>query len=308
MKNHLLLITGSILLLLVAIAFGTGELFTVLSFPFTRLGDGLRQLSLSGTVGNITAIVLYAIIALLPLTYLLRKKWGTEDLLLPLCTALLFYVLYYMINPTLRPAVLQNSVGDGILSGVIYSTLLSWAVIKLISRCDTMRSETLFHTLRLVLIACAVLLLPATAVSFDSCRAEIVTIQTANTAPNLDLTATFALVFFSFAVIALEYLLTAVLLLLAAKLVHELERDPYSPACTLTAQQTAHWARRSVRIVILTNTALQIVQLLSAKYVHHIAVNFHIPLLGIAVPFALLALSRLLCAARELKDDNNLFI
>ncbi len=308
MKKRLLLITGSILLLLVAIAFGTGELFTVLSFPFTRLGNGLRQLSLSGTFGNITAIVLYALVALLPLTYLLRKKWRKEDWLLPLCTALLFYVLYYMINPALRPTVLQNNVGDGILSGVIYSTLLSWAVIKLISRCDTMRSETLFHTLRLVLISCAVLLLPAIAVAFGSCRAEIATIQAANTAPHLDLTATFALVFLAFAVTALEYLLTAVLLLLAAKLVHELERDPYSPTCTLTAQRTAHWSRRSVLVVTISNIALQIVQLLSAGYVHHIAMNFRIPLIGIAIPFALLALSRLLCEARELKDDNNLFI
>ena len=308
MKKRLLFITGSALLLLVGIAFGTGEVFTVLSLPFTLLGDGLRQLSLSGSFGNITAIVLYALLALFPLTYTLHKKWSKEDWLLLLCTALLFYVLYYMINPTLRPTVLQNSVGDGILSGVIYSTLLGWAVIKLISRCDKMRSETLFHTLRLILIVCASLFLPALAVAFGSCRTEIATLQAANTAPHLDLTATFALVFLSFAVTALEYLLTAVLLLLAAKLVHELELDPYSPSCTLVAQRTAHWSRRSVLIVTISNIALQIVQLLSAGYVHHIAVHFRIPLLGIAVPFALLALSRLLCAARELKDDNNLFI
>ncbi len=281
---------------------------TVLTAPFTLLGDALRCLSLSGAAGNAASLVLYALIALSPLAFRLRKKWDKEDWLLPLCSALLLYVLYYMVNPTLRPPLLQNSVGDLILSGVVYSALLSWAVIKLILHCDNKSAAGLLCTLRRFLRVCAALFLGLLAVEFGSCRAEIDAIGAANTAPGLDLTATFVFVSLSFAAAALEYLMTAYLLLLAAKLVKELEIDPYSQSCTLSAQRTALWCRRALITVTLSTLALQTAQLLFAAQVHRIAVNFRLPVIGIVISFSLLALSRLLCQARDIKKDNDLFI
>ena len=302
------LLLAAVPLILCAVALGTGSDLTILSLPFTLVGDGLRHLSLSGAGGNIASLILYALLALSPLAFKLRRKWSREDWLLPLCSVLMLYVLYYMVNPTLRPSILQNSVGDLILSGVVYSALLSWAVIKLILRCNSMSSAKLLRTLRHFLTVCATLFLCAPAIGFGSCKAEIDAIAAANTAPVLDLTATFVFVYLSYAATVLEYLLAVFLLLLAAKLVRELETDPYSPSCTLAAQKTALWCRRSLIAVTLSSLALQVAQLIFAARLHNIAVNFRIPIIGIMISFALLALSRLLCETREIKSDNDLFI
>lgn len=304
--KYLLLV--AVPLTLCAVVLGTSSGLSILSLPFTLAGDGLRHLSLSGTGGNIAAIILYALLSLSPLAFKLRRKWSREDWLLPLCSALLLYVLYYMVNPTLRPSVLQNSVGDLILSGVVYSALLSWAVIKLILHCDSMNSAKLLSTLRHFLTVCAALFLCALAVGFGNCQAEIHAIAAANTAPGLNLTTTNVFVYLAYAATVLEYLLTVYLLLLAAKLVRELEADPYSTSCTLAAQKMALWCRRSLIAVTLSALALQVAQLIFAAKLHNIAVNFRLPIIGIVISFALLALSRLLCETREIKNDNDLFI
>lgn len=304
--KYLLLITVPLPLCFAAL--GTNSGLNILSLPFTLMGDGLRRLSLSGTGGNIAALIIYALLALSPLTFKLRRKWSREDWLLPLCSALLLYVLYYTVNPTLRPSVLQNSMGDLILSGVVYSTLLSWAVIKLILHCDSMNSTKLLRTLRRFLIVCTALFLCALAVGFSNCQTEIDAIAAANTAPGLNLSTTFVFVYLSYAATALEYILTVSLLLLAAKLVRELETDAYSPSCTLAAQKIALWSRRSLITVTLSALALQVAQLMFAARLHNIAVNFRLPIIGIVISFALLALSRLLCQTREIKNDNDLFI
>lgn len=285
----------------------TGGL-TALALPFTLLGKGLRLLSLSGTVGNIAAIILYLLVALLPLLFKLRKSWSAEDTLLVVCSALLLYVVYYMINPALRPMILQNNVGDVILSGAVYSTLLSWAVIKLLHRCDSMESAEIYHALRIFLAVCAAEFALAIAAGFGNCRADIAAISAANTMPGLDLTPTFIFVYLDFAVTALEYGLIIRMLLLAIKLLQELSTDAYSSTCTQTAETLSLWCRRSLILVTAACTAIQIAQLLFTPSLHDIAVEFRLPAVSMAIAFALLALTRLLRQGRSIKEDNDLFI
>ena len=297
-----------VLFLLFCAVFAVSGGLTALALPFTLLGKGLRLLSLSGTVGNIAAIILYLAVALLPLLFKLRKSWNTEDVLLVVCSALLLYVVYYMINPALRPMILQNSVGDLILSGVVYSTLLSWAVIKLLQRCDSMENTDIFRALQIFLAICAAEFGLAIAAEFAACRADIAAIRAANTMPGLDLTPTFTFVYLDFSVTALEYGLVIRMLLLAIKLLRELSTDAYSSACAETAEILSHWCRRSLILVTAACTALQIAQLLFTPSLHDIAVNFRLPAVSMAIAFALLALTRLLRQGRSIKEDNDLFI
>ena len=72
------------------------------AFPMAQMGSLLRQLSMSGAVGNFVAWILYFAVGLLPLLWLgwrvYRKCTQPEDCLLVLLSGVLFGVLYAMIN------------------------------------------------------------------------------------------------------------------------------------------------------------------------------------------------------------------
>ena len=171
-----------------------------------------------------------------------------------------------------------------------------------------MESAEIYHALRIFLGICAAEFALSIAVEFGSARAKIAAVSAANTMPGLDMTPTFTFVYLSFSVIALEYGLVIRMLLLAVKLLRELSKDAYSDTCTVTAEALSLWCRRSLILVTAACTALQIAQLLFTPSLHDIAVNFRLPAAGMAIAFALLALTRLLRQGRVLKEDNDLFI
>ena len=103
--------------------------------PLSFIGTGLRNLSLSGTVGNIVAIVLYILICLLPLLCLLKGKRHIEDLLLPATSAAMLFGFYYIINPSLRAPVLMGEVGNMVLECVVYSIFFTWCILRLVRYC-----------------------------------------------------------------------------------------------------------------------------------------------------------------------------
>ena len=81
--------------------------------PLILIGDGLRALSLSSTIGNIAAIILYVILSLLPLSLALihkfkGKKLLKSDSLLVLISASTFAVLYLFIHPQIIPSLFNS--------------------------------------------------------------------------------------------------------------------------------------------------------------------------------------------------------
>ena len=77
----------------------------IMYLPFELIGKGLRFLSLSSAIGNVIAIIIYAVISMIPAIYIIyqRKRGRTqkEDILLVAFTGLLFYSMYMFINPGL---------------------------------------------------------------------------------------------------------------------------------------------------------------------------------------------------------------
>lgn len=111
---------------------------TIIAFPFQPIALGLRQLSLSGSAGNLAAICLYVILGLCPLLPLLRKKRLPEDSLLVVFSGLLLLSLYCMVNPGLLSRWSSNPLGSSfeapLLGTILYSVLATYGILRLI-RC-----------------------------------------------------------------------------------------------------------------------------------------------------------------------------
>jgi hypothetical protein len=137
----------------------TGAFSAVIAFPFEQIGMGLRSLSLSSGLGNAAAIIVYFAASLLPIaaTLILRKKRKlcTEDGLLVMLSAVLFAVLYIMINPgvinTWTGGIAAQPVGKAILGGMVYSVLCGYFVLRVLRLFSNGATEKLIRYMSVML-------------------------------------------------------------------------------------------------------------------------------------------------------------
>lgn len=286
-----------------------GRSIMVITLPFRWAGRGLRLLSLTGGFGNLAAIVLFILAGALPLLLALGKKWSAENWLLPLSCGTLLYALYYMINPGLRPPLLQGDVGTLILCGCFYSLLLSWGVIRLLRSSDTMDTSGIYRTLRIFLWICAVecvwIGLPG---GFSRLTEALTTLRAQNTVPGQNLFPTQLLLVISFLVTALEYALDAWAMYLAILLLQQIELDPYADSCCLAAEKAVRFCKAALVTIVLSHTVLNLGKMFAARLLLTLDASFRLPILSMAIVFAILGVSRLLRRGKQLKDDNELFI
>ena len=119
----------------------------LLCYPLEFTGKALRSLSLAGGALNVLAIALYAAISLIPavLALIFARKRGhaKADCILYILSVVLFAALYLAINPGLLryvfsadmlTIVASYQVALGILNSLIYSLVLCYAVLRIISR------------------------------------------------------------------------------------------------------------------------------------------------------------------------------
>jgi hypothetical protein len=279
-----------------------------LALPFVAAGWCLRTLSLSGGAGNVISIILYAMICAVPLGFWWRSRRRTEDALLVLLSGVLAVVLYYMINPNLRQSVMQNEVGDAVYAGAVWSTLMTWGVLKLLYTGAWNREKNVYRALRIFLLLCAASCLVD---CFGTGTARIVHNLRLRQAVNgsLDYTGLdMAFLMLTYLAAAVEKGLCAWVLYRGVGLLRELEEDPFGAGCVAAAERVSGSCRDCLTVMSLTALALNIAQILLAPLLRNISVSVSIPVLGMAVCFALLSVTRLLVRGKELKDDNDLFV
>lgn len=288
---------------------GAGSVLSILAQPFDLIGRMLRTMSLSGGAGNAGAIVIYVLVCLSPLALLYKRKLWKEDILLAGCTALLFYVMYQMVNPHRITPLLDQSASKMILGGAVYSLLIAWGILKLLRRGANNTDTRMYRALRIFLMICAgECFVAAFGVGIMELRGDFDAIRAANTMPGLNLTPTYVVRVLMFAAAALEYSLDGLVMLQGVKLLGELEADPYSEGCVAAADKINRLCVTALTLITLSNMALNVIQALAINYLHNIDVHISFPVMSMAVVFGTMALTRLLVQGKEIKDDNDLFV
>lgn len=142
---------------------GTGEALFSLS---TQAGEGLRALSLTGFLGNLSAWAIILAVSSLPLLLLkLPKGRGAltgTDTLLPLSSLLIFLALFFSVNPTLLSNPLPEYRILGAAGGALCA-LVCWLVLRLLEPLDRQDTADLARLLSALLTACALVLVFAVA-------------------------------------------------------------------------------------------------------------------------------------------------
>ncbi len=280
-----------------------------LALPFTAAGWVLRTLSLSGPIGNAAAIVVYVLICCIPLVFWWKSGRKKEDRLLVLLSGVVAYVLYYMINPGLRNAVMQNAVGDAGYAGAFWSTLVAWGILKLVGAGEGLQTRNLYRGLRWFLLLCAVsCLMSCFGSGLGELREGLAQYGSGGYVRGDVRGMTVLFLFLDFLARAAEDVLCALVLYKGAQLLTELERDPFSEGCVVMANEVSLWCRRSLAVIALVSLAMNLGQLLVSPLLMNIQLEVRIPVMGLAVSFVMLAVTRLLVRGKELQDESDLFI
>lgn len=326
-KTLLYILAAEAVLCLIAALAGTGlsgAFSSIAAFPFEQLGLGLRALSLSGAAGNLLALVIYWLLSLLPLVYLFvrwrKKRLCGEDFLLALLVPLLLLTLYMMVNPGKLAeifAVATEAAGLAVCKAAlglcVYSVVIAYVILRLLRRLGGGETGSLLLYLNALLSAlCAVLVFAVFYSGISSALGEMASLVKgdASLAPvgSGDLQLSKAFIVLQTLVACLPYLLEIGILFSAMELVSALEIEPYSEEVVAAAGKMSARCRSAVVAILVSQLALNILQLAAGSALMRVSVNLAIPISSIILVLAAMLLARYFGEGKQLKDDNDLFV
>jgi len=310
---------------------GGVSLFT---FPFEQIGEGLRALSLSGSAGNVLAIILYVLFCGFPqlIFFRIRKKrkvyW--EDGLLLGLGVLMFFVMYLMINPGIIANALGGFVsaagtGKMILSVVLYSVLVGYLVLRVLRQTAAADMAKLQRYFSLMLYIIGIFFVWAIfGAGLGGLRDSLTALAEGNTMDSADiafggafmgtglantsLALSRVFLVIRYVVDVLPYLLDTVIVLTGLELLGALRADRYGEAAVSLAQKLSGQCRRFLAITVMTNLIFNVLQLIFLEKLLVVDGTVELPILSIFFVMIVLLLSGLLAENKELKEDNDLFV
>ncbi len=295
------------LMMAVSLAMGAGLSFLteqqaigLFSQPFALIAAGLRRLSLLGGSWNLLAWALYGAVCLLPAAWLLyrllKKRAGGEDALLSLLSALLFWALYWMINPSLVTNLFGKLAGvSPVLLGVcLWAVLLCYGILRLCAQMRQTGTEGLHRWLKglvwCVIAACFldfyVLQMPAL-------------IRSLTGGALFDVSLLFRWVTDSMVARAGLHALT---------LTEGLEQGWFTPETADAANHLAEVCGETITVTTLLQLLTVLLQVLTASTADTLNLTLNLPVFQLLFLLCLLLLSRMIARGKALQEDSDSII
>lgn len=294
-----------------------GIFTAIIVFPFEQIGMLLRKLSLSGDIGNVFSIIVYVVISLIPIfvlfIYKKRRELCTEDSLLVVLSAVLFVVLYLLINPGLLGNYLGSAegliLGKVLLGGMAYSVLFGYIILRILRFffiADADRLQKYITVLLCVLNIFFIYL--AFGAQFDSLLNSMDALRTGNTGAEQSLGMSYMFLVLQYIVNALPNVLNVLVVFAGINLLKELAIDKYSEATVAASIALSRLCGLVLIIIVISNIGFNLLQLIFANVLRVINGTIQIPMLPIAFVLIALLLAQYIRENKKLKDDNDMFI
>ena len=271
----------------------TEGVFDLLSFPLEKSADFLGSLSLSGAFGNAVAVVIYAFICLIPVFVLLfrisRKTFVKTDSILVLMSAVLFAVIYLLINPS---EMGLHGMGEeaSMVAFSFWSLLVGYLVLKfaeILKNTEGKRTERLLSV---------VLKIIGAVFMFALCTSEF-------TKEEVGIVTVFS---------ALNSVLPALLgirtVFFALDLLTEFSLDRYSENTVREAEKLSRFCILALELTVGVSALLSVLQQRFINELSSVKFSVEIPLVSIGFILLLLMLSGFIKESKALKEDNDSFI
>lgn len=282
----------------------------IITFPFVQIADVLRYLSLSNSLGNIFAIILYIAFCLMPIIPFfikpLKNKLNYIDNLLPIISVLMFIVMYQLINPALINTEIITKAFPCITIWSVICTYLILKVIKLFEN-NTIQKlcKYLIILLWILIIVMAYSILFNGIVTFTN---TIKDLKNANSGYSSQLNLTYLFMFFGFIVEIIPNIANIIVVLFGISFVKCLNTNRYSEESVMAANKLSTICKQALIITIISTMIFNVLQYAFSSQLFKINSNINIPILSIVFVLIMFVFSKIITFDKELKDDNDSII
>ena len=300
-----------------------GHFISTVAFPFEQVGWVLRKLSLSGSAGNLLAIVLYIVICLIPVFLLVKiykmGRFCNTDIVLLLLSILLFIVLYFMINPGLFYAELPE--GEKIiLGGTFYSVLCGYVILRVLKNSVNAKTIKLQKGIKVLFqVLILILVYEIFGRNIGSILTEINAVQTSNSSIAMmeeiyresmydSLSMTNGFVIFRHFVNVVPLVFDILITWRAISLMDNLSADRYSEESAISCVRLAKLCVTALRVTVIASMSFNVLQMLFCSILHQVDTVVYVPILSIIFTMTALLMVRYIREDQKLKQDNDLFI
>lgn len=283
----------------------------ITNFPFRRLGELLRNMSLSGTFGNLCAWALLVLLSLIPVAVLvvlrLRKKSLRVDYcLIPIAIAEAV-TIYLSVNPMLigdwsmLGAPIDADRGVSVITCAFYSLVFCYLVLRFSLKLLRGSRE---ETLRLMELLCILAAIVLVAVTFSEVYVFVKEQSgIGDTTPFDDAFRIGKAVFGIISDIAL-----AATFLLTALVVRRYRREGATQALERSLRAFTVFCVVEIVAYLLLVAAYNVMQLVLIKRLTSVNVSMILPLSDLIVIAFIPAALHMIREAREVKEENSLYI
>lgn len=269
-------------------------IFDLLSFPLTAIADELGRVSLSGSIGNAFAVIIYALICLAPTFVLLfrvkKKTFRKSDSLLVLMSAVLFAVEYLLINPSEMGIHAYNDFSASTVAFSFWSLLVGYLVLKFADTLKNAEGKKAEKLLSVVMkIIGAVFVFALCNVKIPETEVGIVTLL-------------------SFLNSVLPNALGLVTVLYGLNLLGEFILDRYSESTVKEAEKLSSFCILALKVTVSVSALFSVLQLRFINELSSVNFSVEIPLFSLGFILLVLMLSGFIKESKALKEDNDSFI
>ena len=270
------------------------SIFSVLSMPVTFIADNLGKLSSSGAFGNTVSVIIYSLICLIPVFVMLfkisKKTFLIEDSVLVTLSAVLFPLIYFLINPAEMGAFGLIKGESETVCFAFWSVLGSYLILKFtasLQKADSGKLQTLLKILGAVFV-------------FVIFTAET---KTANSG-----FAGFVINLFSFLNTVAPNVFGVLTVFSGLTLLYNFGADRYSEDTVKSAEKLASLCILGVKISVVISALFNICQLKYIDVLNDISFSLNVPLFSLGFILLMLILSYFIKDSKALKEDNDAFI
>lgn len=274
------------------------------------LRQWLRQLSESGTAGNMAAWGMVLGASALPALGLFWRGRRQADWLLLLAGAEIFWGLYYLVNPSMIfPADLRNLQWQtsfwamGVL-GCVVSTIVVWALLRTLSALEQSPARLLPKLLWWTAVLYSFL---AAAGEVREVLAKMEAVQAGNTDPDR-IFSSGMLLWILAGLHLVPVLLGAWVIQLGSGLTSAMEDTPFAAETVALAGRAARRCALVARVSLLLAVVCNLLQLVWMPQAAEVHFSVYLPVGTLALCAAMLVLCRYFQRAKAVSDDNDSII
>lgn len=299
---------------------GMEEAILLLYIPFDLIGKGLRCLSLQSSIGNIIALIIYALLCLTPIFWLvfrkLRKQLNYSDILLPIISIYSFYMLFLFVNPNLMyrhvPELFMDESALSIvrlsLAIIFFALVIGYLIIRMLTTLSQEKEENrmIFLCRRLQVLLYIISILYTFLLGYFSTFELFSQIDQRSFTTGTQMNQVYVLLSFVLKTVPVLFtivtLVSGIVLLTTISTKHKQEEE------VKAAKRMGMFSRRTAFLTVGCNIALNLFQLVFSSQLNDTSIVLNVSLAPLIISISAMILSGFFKETKELYEENEMII